>query len=206
MSGQPVRNSIRAAFTVCGLGLIAAAIVIALRDGSDSISLAALLTGVLLLVIGGTGRLPEEIGLQRVSFDPRPNASSNDRALVDVVQHELPALWAIAADHGGLVIREFWLDELDVPIVMICAPDDWHELDHAALEAVLERTAAARGIVVLTNVEDVGQVESILQARHGDRAAVVRWRSRRDNEALRRAAHRLRRVLSPRRKGIARNR
>ena len=55
MSGQPVRNSIRAAFTVCGLGLIAAAIAIALRAGSDSIALAALLTGVLLLVIGGTG-------------------------------------------------------------------------------------------------------------------------------------------------------
>ncbi len=203
MCGQPVRTWVRAAFTVCGLGLIAAGIVIALRAGSDSIALAALLTGVLLLVIGGTGRLPEEIGLQRITFEPHPDASSHHRALVDVVRHELPALMAIAADNGGLVIRDYWLDELDVPIVIICAPDDWHELDRASVEAVLERTAAARGIVLLTNVEDVRRVRSILQSGHGDRAAVVRWRSHRDNEALRRAAQRLSKVLSGRRKRIA---
>ena len=206
MCSQPVRNSVRAAFTVCGLGLIAAGIVIALRDRSDSIALAALLSGVLLVVIGGTGRLPVEIGLQRVSFESHPDASSRHRALVDVVHRELPGLLAIAADHGGLVIRDYWLDELDVPVVLICAPDDWHELDRASVEAVLERTAAARGIVLLTNVEDVRQVRSILQSRHGDRAAVVRWRSHRDNEALRRAAQRLSKVLSGRRKRIARHR
>ena len=113
---------------------------------------------------------------------------------------------AIAADHGGLVIRDYWLDELDVPIVIICAPDDSDELDRTEVEAVLERTAAAKGIVLLTNVEDVRRVRSILQSGHGDRAAVVRWRSHRDNEALRRAAQRLSKVLSGRRKRITRPR
>lgn len=209
MSGQPVRTSIRAAFTVCGLGLIAAAIVIALRHGGESISLAALLTGVLLVVIGGTGRLPEEIGLQRISFD-RPadldrstDASSDDRAMVDVVRQGVPALLAIAADQDGLVIREYWLDELEIPILIIWAPDGHWEVDQDALETALRQAAAAGGIVLLTNAEEIHRVASILRSRQDERAPIVRWRSRHDNEALRRAVHRLNKLHLPRRKRAA---
>lgn len=206
MSGQPVRTPIRAVFTFCGLCLIAAAIFIAMRHGGDSISLAALLTGVLLVVVGGTGRLPEEIGLQRVSFDPRTDASAYHRALVDVIHHEFPAQWAMAAEHGDLVIRHYWLDELGVPIVIICAPHDLYEVDRAAVEADLEEAAHATEIVVLTNIEDIQLVRSVLRSHHADRATVVRWRSHHDNEALRRAAHRLSRMIPPRRRRTARNR
>lgn len=209
MSGQPVRTSIRAAFIVCGLGLIAAAIVIALRHGGESISLAALLTGVLLVVIGGTGRLPEEIGLQRISFD-RPadldrstDASSDDRAMVDVVRQGVPALLAIAADQDGLVIREYWLDELEIPILIIWAPDGHWEVDQDALETALRQAAAAGGIVLLTNAEEIHRVASILRSRQDERAPFVRWRSRHDNEALRRAVHRLSKLHLPRRKRAA---
>ncbi|TDD18596.1 hypothetical protein E1218_25755 [Kribbella turkmenica] len=192
------------AFSVCGLGLIAAAITIALRHGGDSLSLAALLTGVLLIVIGGTGRLPEEIGLQRISFDRPERGSSYHRAMIDVVQHELPTLSATAAEQDSLVVRGYWLDELEVPIVIIWAPDDTHELDQEALQTALQQAAAAGGIVLLTNVEDIQQVRSILRSRHGDRATVVRWRSHRDNESLRRAAQSLGSAFRHKRK--ARNR
>jgi hypothetical protein len=206
MSGQPVRTWVRAAFALCGICLIAAAILIALRHGGDSISLAALLAGVLLIVIGGTGRLPEEIGLQRVSFDPRTDASAYHRALVDVVQHEFPALWDMAAKDGRLVIRKYWLDGLDVPIVIICAPYDLYEVDQASLESSLQQAGAATEIIVLTNMEDIQPVQSVIRSHHGDRATVVRWRSHHDNEALRRAAHRLSQLIARRRKRTARNR
>ncbi|HEY3557147.1 MAG TPA: hypothetical protein VGL05_06785 [Kribbella sp.] len=206
MSGRPVRTPIRAAFVVCGLVLIAAAILIALRNRSDYMSVAALLTGVLLLVIGGTGRLPEEIGLQRVTFDPSSRASAYHQTMVELAQHELPLLTAIADEQRRLVIRGYWLDELDVPIVIIGAPEGVDELGQDALEAAVRHAAEAGGMVLLTNAGDIEQVRSVLRRRHGDRAVVVRWRSHRDNKSLWHAALGLSRVLSPHRKRPVRNR
>jgi hypothetical protein len=202
MSGQPVRNGIRAAFALCGLCLIAIAVAIALRHGGDSTSLAALLSGVLLIVVGGVGRLPEEIGLQRISFDPPTQASSCQRALSEVMRHELPYLRSVASEHRGLAVRSYWLDELQLWIVIIWAPDGSYEVD-AALESELQQVTGATGIVLITNVEDTQHLRSILQSRHGQRATVVRWRSHHDNEALRRAAHRLSKALTHRRKRTA---
>ncbi|NIK58424.1 hypothetical protein [Kribbella shirazensis] len=171
-----------------------------LREQSGYMSVATLLTGVLLLVIGGTGRLPEEIGLQRISFDPSSSASSYHETMVALAQRELPALAAVAEEQQRLVIRGYWLDELGVPIVIIGAPEGVDELGQDALEAAVRRAASAGGMVLLTNAEDIEQVRSVLRAHHGSRAVAVRWRSRRDNGALWYAAHKLTKVLSSHRK------
>jgi hypothetical protein len=62
-------------FVATGLGLIGLAVLLALRSANDMTSLAALLAGVLLLVVAGVGRLPGEVGLQRNSFGHPPLAA-----------------------------------------------------------------------------------------------------------------------------------
>jgi hypothetical protein len=80
-------------FVATGLGLIGLAVLLALRSANDMTSLAALLAGVLLLVVAGVGRLPEEVGLQRISFGHPPQAAREYReALYDAVQTALPEL------------------------------------------------------------------------------------------------------------------
>lgn len=200
MTGQPVRRSIRAAFVVCGLVLIAAALLAALRYRSDYMAVAALLTGVLLLLVGGTGRLPAEIGLQRVAFDQSPGTSTYHQAMVELVQHELPALAALAEEQDRLIIRGYWLDELGVPIVIIGAPEGVGELGQETVETAVRHTTSAGGMVLLTNAGDIEQIRSMLRKHHGERAVAVRWRSYRDNTALRHAAQTLTRVLARRRR------
>lgn len=203
MSGQPVRNWVRAAFAVCGVCLIAVAVAISLRHGGDSTSLAALLSGVLFVVVAGTGRLPEEIGMHRVSFDPTADASTYQQALGEVVRHEVPNLRSVAAERQRLAVRSYWLADLHLMIAIIWAPHDSYEIDVTELDTELQQPGAASGIILITNIEDTRHLESILQSRHGDRGTVVQWRSHQDNEALRHAAHRLSRAVRKLRKRTA---
>jgi hypothetical protein len=199
MLGQRVRTWVRAAFAICGLGLIATALVIALHGVSELTSLAAVLTGVLLIVIGGTGRLPGEIGLQRITFNQSTDASAYQQAFYEAVREELPHL---RPPVPGPIrhTSQLWVDELQVRIVVTWAADDSCRFDVSMVEPVIEQAPGNVPVILVTNVDDIEDVRAALRARHGDRAAVVRWKSQKDNEALRRAAHRLSTVLPMRHK------
>jgi hypothetical protein len=69
-----------------------------------------------------------------------------------------PPAWYSSAvrpeEHGRLIIRTYWLDELDLPIVII-APGAVEELGQDTLETASGTRASAGGIVLLTNAGDV---------------------------------------------------
>lgn len=191
MLGQRVRSGIRAAFAICGLGLVATAVAMALNGASELTSLAALLTGVLLIVVGGTGRLPGEIGLQRITFDQATDAWSYQEALYEAVCEELPHLRPPVHGPYGHSSHSIWVEELQLRIVVTWASDDSCRFDVSMVDPLLDQTPSSVPVILVTNIDDIEDVRAALRSRHGDRAAVVRWKSQKDSEALRRAAHRL---------------
>jgi hypothetical protein len=197
MAGQRVRSGIRTAFAMCGLALVATGVLTTLQGGSELTSLGALLTGVLLIVIGGTGRIPEEIGLQRIKFDhPTTDASAYQQALYEAVCNELPHLHPPVPAPYGHSSQSIWMEELQLHILVTWAPDESCRFDVSLVEPAIEQTPSSVAVILVTNIDDIEDVRRSLRSRHGDRTAVVRWQSHHDNEALRRAAHRLSNVLA----------
>jgi hypothetical protein len=79
-----LRFGIRVAFGLGGLGLVAAGLLLAFREAGDLTSLGALLVGVLVVVAAGTGRLPREVGLQRVTFGADDHDAEAYREALDL--------------------------------------------------------------------------------------------------------------------------
>jgi hypothetical protein len=141
MARDDLRAGGRAAFVVTGLGLtglglIGLAVLLALRSASDMTSLAALLAGVLLLVVAGVGRLPEELGLQRILFGhPPPAAREYRKALCDAVQTALPEVDPpIRGDDWQPDRPTYRVDELQLKLVVTWAPDDSYRMDVSRID------------------------------------------------------------------------
>jgi hypothetical protein len=79
-----LRSGIRVAFGLGGLGLVAAGLLLAFREAGDLTSLGALLVGVLVVVAAATGRLPREVGLQRVTFGADDHDAEAYREALDL--------------------------------------------------------------------------------------------------------------------------
>jgi len=193
MARDDLRAGARAAFVAAGLALVGVAVLLALRSVNEMTSLAALLAGVLLLVVGGIGRFPEEVGLQRVSFAHTPPAAREYRkALYDSVQAALPELAPPSRGADWQPDRPtYWVDELQLRIVVTWAPDDSYRVDVSQIEPGVEPDPQI-GVLLITNVDEVDDIQAALRSQLGERTAVVRWRSPADNEALRRTARDLR--------------
>lgn len=192
MARDTLRAGARAAFGVAGLGLVGLAVLLALRSAHDMTSLAALLVGVMFIVAAGFGRLPEEIGLQRVSFGrPPPTAREYRKALYDAVQTALPELDPPKRDHDWQPERPtYWVDELRLRIVVTWAPDNSYRIDVARIDPDVPGDSAV-GVLLVTNVDEIDDLQAALRSRLGHRTAVVRWRSPADNDALRQTARSL---------------
>ena len=190
MALDDLRAGARAAFAVSGLGLVGVAVLLALRSANEMTSLAALLAGVLLVVVGGAGRLPEEIGLQRVSFGRthQPAARQYRKALYDAVQAALPEL---EPPQRGSDWRPqqptYWVDELQLRIVVTWAPDDSYRIDVSQVDPGAHASPSF-GVLLVTNVDEIDDLQAALRSQVGERTAVVRWRSSDDNDELRRIA------------------
>lgn len=192
MAREDLGAGVRVLFVVSGLGFVGLAVLLALRSANDMTSVAALLVGVLLLIVAGVGRLPEEIGLQRITFGQPPAAAREYRkALYDAVHTALPELAPPARGHDWQPERPtYWVDELRLRIVVTWAPDNSYRIDVSRIEPGNPADPNI-GVLLVTNVDEIDDLRSALQSQHGQRSAVVRWRSPADNEALRQTAHEL---------------
>lgn len=193
MVGRRLRALGRAVFIVCGSLLVGVAVVLAVLSDSELPSVAALVTGVLLIVFAVVGELPEEIGLQRIAF-ARENAARGYReALYDAVREALPELEPPRrAGEWRPDQPTYWVDELDLRIVVTWAPDESYRIDVSELDPVMRRAGTHSGVLLVTNVDEIGDLQAALRSALGGRGAVVRWRSPDDTDKIRRTAHELR--------------
>jgi hypothetical protein len=195
MARETLRPGARAVFVVCGLCLVGVAVLLGLRTDNDMTSLAALLGGVLLILAAGAGRLPAEIGLQRVTFEDDDAEPGPDyrKDLYDAVRAALP-------DGGGPERAPewqpeqpiYWVHELRLRVVVSWAPDESWRIDAKVVKPLAEKAGPDGGVLMITNSDDVEELETALRAVLGERAAVIRWRSPADNDALHRTVHKLR--------------
>lgn len=193
MARQQLRALARVSFIACGLSLVGLSVLLALRTDNDLTSLGALLAGVLLIVAAAVGRLPEEIGLQRISFgEARVAARDYREALYGAVLEVLPELEPPKRGSDWQSYQPtYWVDELQLRIVVTWAPDESWRLDISMLRPVMERAGPDTGVLLVTNVDEIDDLQSELRSGMGERGAVVRWRSSVDNDQLRRTAHEL---------------
>jgi uncharacterized membrane protein YqjE len=192
MAREDLRAGTRAAFVAAGLGLIGLAVLLALWTDHTTTSMAALLAGVLLVVVAVVGRLPEEIGLQRISFGAsRQTAREYREALYDAVQTALPELEPPSRGSDWHPDRPtYWVDELQLRIVVTWAPDDSYRINVSRIDPAALANPDI-GVLLVTNVEEIDDLRAALRSQAGERSAVVRWRSPDDNDALRRTAREL---------------
>jgi hypothetical protein len=194
MARETLRPGARAGLVICGLCLVGVAVLLGLKTDNDMTSLAALLGGVLLILAAGAGRLPAEIGLQRVAFgesDPAP--PDYRKELYDAVRAALPE--ASAPERAPDWQPEqpiYWVQDLRLRIVVSWTPDESLQVDATVLEPLGKHGGEDSGVLMITNADETEELETALRAVLGERAAVIRWRSPADNEALRRSAHQLR--------------
>lgn len=194
MARETLRPGARAALVICGLCLVGVAVLLGLKTDNDMTSLAALLGGVLLILAAGAGRLPAEIGLQRVTFgESEQDGPDYRKELYDAVRAALP--------EGGAPERApdwkpgrptYWVHDLRLRIVVSWTPDEPLRVDATVLEPPGEHPGEDGGVLMITNSDETEELETALRAVLGERAAVIRWRSPADNEDLRRTVHRLR--------------
>jgi hypothetical protein len=196
MAGQNLRVGTRVAFVIGGIALVGVAVLLALQHTSEMTSFAAMVAGALLIVLGGSGRLPEEIGLQRVSFGKaaEPDEAEDYRkALYDAVREALPELEPPRRGADWHPEQPtYWVDELQLRIVVTWAPDESWRIGVSMVEPMLEKAGPDTGVLLVTNVDEIDDLQSALHDTIGERGAVVRWRSSEDNELLRRTARKLR--------------
>jgi hypothetical protein len=184
-----LRAGTRIGLGVGGLALVAVGILLAFRGASDLTALGALLVGAVVAVAAVTGRLPEEVGLQRVRFGPDDRSPAAYReALNDAVRQALPEVGPPSPDSDWQPRRPtYWIDELQLRIVVRWAPDRSVHLDVSTVESDVSGTRDAVGVLLVTNVDEIDHLQAAVRSKT-DRAAVVRWRSTDDNAALRRTA------------------
>jgi hypothetical protein len=183
-----LRPGFRVALGVGGLVLVAVGVLLAFRGASDLTALGALLVGAVVAVAGGSGRLPKEVGLQRVAFgaDDR-SASAYREALYDAVRQALPEADPPSRDKDWDPRRPtYWVDELQLRVVIRWAADRSVHLDVSNVDLAGTREAIA--VLLVTNVDEIDNLQNAVRAAAGERATVVRWRSPKDNAALRRSA------------------
>jgi hypothetical protein len=181
---------IRVVLGAGGLALVAVGILLAFRGASDLTALGALLVGSVVAVAAVSGRLPKEVGLQRVTFGALDrNAAGYREALYDAVRQALPEIEPPSRAQDWHPRRPtYWVDELQLRVVIRWAPDRSVHLDVSGVEEDVSGTPEAVAVLLVTNVDEIDDLQSAVRSRTGERAAVVRWRSAEDNGALRRTA------------------
>jgi hypothetical protein len=75
-------------------------------------------------------------------------------------------------------------------LVVTWAPDDSYRIDVSRIDPGAQFDSEV-GVLLVTNVDDIDDLQAALRSQLGERAAVVRWRSPDDNDALRRTAREL---------------
>jgi hypothetical protein len=77
----------------------------------------------------------------------------------------------------------------------VCCSSSWPASARLPEEVGPQRISAQSdsevGVLLVTNVDDIDDLQAALRSQLGERAAVVRWRSPDDNDALRRTAREL---------------
>jgi hypothetical protein len=185
-----LRPGIRVGLGLGGLALVVVGVLLAFRGASDLTALGSLLVGVVVAVTGVSGRLPTEVGVQRVTFgaDER-GAQAYREALYDAVRQALPEVGPPSRDKDWHPRRPtYWVDELQLRVVIRWARDRSVHLDVSTIELDLSGTREAVAVLLITNVDEIDDLSAAARSRAGERAAVVRWRSTEDNAALRHTA------------------
>ncbi|GAA1553681.1 hypothetical protein GCM10009789_03950 [Kribbella sancticallisti] len=143
--------------------------------------------GAVVAVTAASGRLPQEVGLQRVTFGAEDRSAQAYReALYDAVRQALPEIDPPSRDKDWHPRRPtYWVDELQLRVVIRWAPDRSVHLDVSTVESDLSGTRAAVAVLLITNVDEIDDLKAAARST-GERAAVVRWRSTEDNTTLRR--------------------
>jgi hypothetical protein len=86
-----LRPELRVGLGIGGLLLVAVGVLLAFRGASDLTALAALLVGSVVSVSAVSGRVPKEVGLQRVAFGADDRSPAVYRhASYDAVRRALP--------------------------------------------------------------------------------------------------------------------
>ena len=185
-----LRPGLRVALGLGGLVLVAAGIVLAFRGASDLTALGALLVGAVVAVAAVSGRLPKEVGLQRITFGSEDRSAETYRsALYDAVRQALPEVEPPSRDRDWNPRRPtYWVDELQLRVVIRWAEDRSVRLDVSTVDSDVAGTREAVAVLLVTNVDEIDNLQAAIKSAAGDRAAVVRWRSAKDNAALRHTA------------------
>ena len=185
-----LRPGIRVGLGLGGLALVVVGVLLAFRGASDLTALGSLLVGSVVAVTAASGRLPKEISLQRVTFgaDDR-SAQAYREALYDAVRQALPEVHPPSRDKDWHPRRPtYWVDELQLRVVIRWARDRSVHLDVSTIESDLSGTREAVAVLLITNVDEIDDLSAAARSRAGERAAVVRWRSTEDNATLRHTA------------------
>jgi hypothetical protein len=185
-----LRPGIRVAFGLGGLGLVAVGVLLAFRRAGDLTSLGALLVGVVVVVAAVTGRLPKEVGLQRVTFGADDHGAEAYReALYEGVRQALPEIDPPSRDSDWHPRRPtYWVDELQLRVVVRWASDRSVHFDVSTVGSDINRAGHGVAVLLVTNVDEIDDLQAAVRSHVGERAAVVRWRSTEDNATLQRTA------------------
>jgi hypothetical protein len=178
-----------------GLALVGLAVLLALQTHNDLTSVAALLCGVVMVVAGFAGRLPEEVGLHRVVFGGSDDdaAAVYREALHRALRTALPeAHSARRADDWRPDRPTYWIDELALRIVVSWVPDASWRVDVGGIAPLAERGGPDVRTLLVTNVDEIDNLQEAVRSSMGERGAVVRWRSPQDTDKLRLTVHDLR--------------
>lgn len=188
-----LRPGVRAALGIGGLSLVVIGVLLAFRGASDLTAVAALLVGAVVAVTAVSGRLPKEVGLQRVTFgaeDSSPHAYR--QALYGAVRQALPEVGPPSRDLDWHPQRPtYWVDELQLRVVIHWEADRSIRFDVSTIEFDISGTRDAVAVLLVTNADEVDDLQAALRLAASPRAAVVRWRSPDDNAVLRQTARRL---------------
>ena len=193
-----LRPGVRVGLGIGGLGLVVVGVLLAFRGASDLTALGALLVGAVVSVAAVTGRLPREVGLQRVAFGPDDRTPTAYRqAWYDAVRQALPEIEPPSRDTDWRPRRPtYWVDELQLRVVIRWEHDRSVNLDVSTVESDVSGTSDAVAVLLITNVDEIDGLQAAVRSAAGERAAVVRWRSTADNATLR---HTARHITAPHR-------
>lgn len=199
MAGD-LRPGVRTGLGIGGFALVAAGVLLGYRGGSDLTALGALLAGTVVAVAALTGRLPKEVGLQRIAFgDDDRSPLAYREALYDAVRETLPDVGPPSRDVDWDPHRPtYWIDELQLRVVFRWAADRSVQVDVSTVDSDLSGTSDAVAYLLVTNADEIDDLAEAVRSRTRKRAAVVRWRSAKDNAALRESMHGLTTPHGPR--------
>ncbi len=194
--GLRLRGAARAGCAAAGVLLIGSAVLLALDEkAGGSLALAALLSGVGLIVASVAGQLPSEVGLQRVSFaDHATEARRYQRELVGAAARALPEASGTSREvAAGAPHQVSWVEYSRLHFLVIWSPSGSAPIDLSLVGAVLDHLPPDGSVLVVTNADDIGRLRRAVRRRWRGQVAVTRWLSTADNPALAKAANRLHR-------------